>query len=1155
MKKVLIIFFLVLCSFTAGLFSSQKTVAQTPTPMTTADPVCYSQCAAYKFYWNKDYCWDVFQANCTQGKSGTAFTIVKFLFNIWRGGAGSFDISAPFKATFYCAPIVEQCIAPNLHNCDYMCKKDTVFYAPNLNVTSSWLGRNFPGLRYDDTKKTLTATVMNDGMGLATNIDVVVSWGSTKNRDKKVSGGGELIKGTIPMLRFRNALQNGSDTPYKQLGDWIISQSDVLTHFFPPDPTINEIPFYWEKTIPFDANPGEFTKFYLNADPSNTIPEGTETDNTYILEVDKLPTPHKFSVENFKLERKDGSLTDFTAKFDLKNTGEESGDAVIKWFDQKYSEGIDPFATSNQTIAGKSQNSISQPFTIDVSNGSSTCGKIKMMSVIIADADGIQVTYDFPVYLLAGVVEGTIKNSSGRGIANAAITANTGQTTTSDEHGFYHLTGIDKLGRIQISVTHPDYTKTETKEVEIKYNEIDKKFGCEVEGLFVHQDFVLRDIPLTLHLKLKSQSGQPVTGRIIFTGGAGTFTYDDPGQKDITEMEPGQYRTTAMAAGYVTKEIQTVLTPPEQTVEITLEPLGGRNSDEGLGLQTPAKLWDLTIGTGKVDAIAGTKNGKLLVVNTNDNIKKTGLLTFVNPIDGTIIKSVSVPFTVGQLHVALDISYDGRTVGYMYSIREPNEKTKTHTYLKIFDAAGDELGTKDMGKSRAASIEVSPDGYWLYPNQLMNSALYTFTRQEIEGKGGTQPETYSTSETLFFLWDNTMIAKCKEGHCIQTISKNLLRLLGKVKGVSRVIDASRGQDTIAIRTDSTLNYYGKSNWQKDVIRASGFTSMAVTPGGEYVIAATGTGNNTGLKLVLYNRSGNDDTPQFTYKDVRLVEANDRGLFYTSVVSNKLSYYQLGKYNNEYNPTGTQTTGQALFGDFQGYINTEHKFEDFNYLMSWDRITSALYRPKNELTMTTPWGTLALGKETVISRDNNGTLVLLWGQAEINANSPIKTIVIKNKLNDPEKFVEEMDQWIRGTLPADKYVIIENLHTKYVAKSNESGVTVEAVKGDVTVQSGGRKQEVKEGEIAEITGDNEIKVGFNWLRYLGWAILVIIMFIAGLIYSKYRNNPIIKKTIQILKKIIIYIFKNLKILLIFIFRQIKKLIIFIIKKNKKKGGKK
>ena len=41
--------------------------------------MCYSQCAAYKFVWQGDYCYDMFQQNCAMGSGPTIKETIKFL--------------------------------------------------------------------------------------------------------------------------------------------------------------------------------------------------------------------------------------------------------------------------------------------------------------------------------------------------------------------------------------------------------------------------------------------------------------------------------------------------------------------------------------------------------------------------------------------------------------------------------------------------------------------------------------------------------------------------------------------------------------------------------------------------------------------------------------------------------------------------------------------------------------------------------------------------------------------------------------------------------------------------------------------------------------------------------------------------------------------
>jgi len=72
-------------------------------------------------------------------------------------------------------------------------------------------------------------------------------------------------------------------------------------------------------------------------------------------------------------------------------------------------------------------------------------------------------------------------------------------------------------------------------------------------------------------------------------------------------------------------------------------------------------------------------------------------------------------------------------------------------------------------------------------------------------------------------------------------------------------------------------------------------------------------------LTIFDKNGNDVTPKFDYKHVRFVEANDRGIFFTTIVKNKIAYYQLGKYATEYKPPETnKPIGQTSFDRIQIY---------------------------------------------------------------------------------------------------------------------------------------------------------------------------------------------------------------------------------------------
>ena len=530
------------------------------------------------------------------------------------------------------------------------------------------------------------------------------------------------------MLRFRHAQQNGHDTPQQDIIDWLVSQTNV-SNYFPPDPTISELPFFWQTMVPFTAPDGEFTKVIINVDPSKLIPEMTETDNTYILEIDKLPTLHRFSLDNFKYERQTDSLTDYTVSFDLENSGDLSGSAQVKWYEGEYDQNKSPQYTSSNVVNGKSTVSISQPMTVDVSKGSSTCATSKRMTLVIADEEDVKITRGFSIPLFAGELYGHVEDLKGKPIKNALVETSSGQTATTTDSGSYHIRGIPVLGKITVTATHPEYSKPETKEVEIKFD--DNKDDCHIEGLtHTGVDFILQDQDVLFTVIIKDSAGNPVTANVLAANSDWRFNEKVEGTGPLPGMQPGKYLFTISAPGYKTISQDINAVPNNQHLEFTLEKLLGRPDDSSLHLITPKLLWKKTLGQSEriISNMSGAKNGKLLVAYALDNKAKNSNLYFLDLITGRQIKETPVPYALGyEGFVGLDTSYDGGTVGLNVDlgIKKDNERI-----MKVFDSSGNEIGSTTLSRGEggwATSMDVSPDGFYLCPGDLFNKGLHKYT--------------------------------------------------------------------------------------------------------------------------------------------------------------------------------------------------------------------------------------------------------------------------------------------------------------------------------------------------------------------------------------------------------------------------------------------
>lgn len=1108
MKKILAVILIVICLVAVNFILTPIVNAQT----TEGSPgLCYSQCGAYKFFWKGDFCFDMIQKNCTKNFGITdAVSMLKDVYDVVvkQKLVMILDVKPIFQAWFICKPLIEECVAPELEECEEVCEAEPLYYAPNLTVGSDW-GGSFRGLWYDEANKKLFLRVMNNGLGYAWDIGVRLSSGSTDQQDVSGMTMTPYLSETIPELLFLGSRQAAPKGIGEAVTDFLIDQSNFSEYLqkFKSDADNRYIPPLWEKTIDIDAPEGKLTRFVLEVDYDQKIPEASEHDNTYVLEIDKRPTPAQFEFERIEVVRAENSLTNYQVKVTIKNDGDLDGDALVSFYEGNEIGG-NPVYQQKEKVENHNKRVFTAEMTVDVANGSSFCAADKQFLATVKDENGRVRQTRFEIPLHAGEINGRVTDKNDKPLDGVKVEASTGQTAITSKGGYYHLAGIGTLGEVTLTFTHPDYTAAITKKVTISFEEDPTILSsCQIKGL-EHWDInaVMRDQPLRLTVRLKSTKGDLLSGKVLFSGGAGVFSYEVSGEKLIEEMEPGQFRVTASVPGYISKEVQVVITPPDYTLEIILELLAGRPSDEGLTLMTPVKLWEKTIEKGITSALAGAKNGKLLVVNTNDSSVPggvenwTGKLTFINPIDGSIIKSVTVPFSTGQeSDSVLDASYDGRTVAFSCG-------EKGNSFMKIFNASGDELGSVDLGKWSPTEVEVSPDGFYLCP-PLMNSSLYKYTRKEIEGVGDGRD---FQGCGYYFLRDNNMIDECpgkEKGFCILNLARQKVRTLGEGRG--GLFDSSTDGQTIIGRDYAGLTFFGENTWSKELESDPGFLSAAVTPGGDYVIVAQDTARPVN-SLAVFDKNGNDVTPEFDYEHVRFVEANDRGIFFATVIRNEMTYYQLGKYASEYKPPEeNKPTIQTSFGEIQIYNEAEKKFKDVEGTLTWENLSaSALYKTKDKITISTSWGKLTFSAGTVFAKKGSSEPMLIWGQVEVETATPITMVVFKNKLPDAEKLYDAFNQYNQGTLPEDKYALLHNLHTRYLVKSENQKITVQVSQGEVEAVFQGEKINIGEGEKIMIDEDNKISSGRiipTWFYFLGIGIIV-----AVLIFVLFKRRAKIKK---------------------------------------------
>ena len=1113
MKRRLGQIFLALCLLVVFIFLSQKTSFA----YLQNEGVCYSQCAAYKFVWKGDFCYDLFANQCGVSEGNTIIKTIKFLKDIYGVVKDSSGADTIFKAWFVCKPLIQDCIAPQLASCRNVCQSDQTYYGPNLSVGSNWGSADYRGIYYDETNHNLIFKVINNGLGYASDIDVSASWGHTKNRDLIVSGGGMLFTEKIPELLFLGARIGSPKTPGDYITDFLIDESNFAKYLqgFKSDVDNHYIPPAWYKVVPFTAPAGEYTKVIVNVDPNKMIPESNEADNTFILEINDLPLPASYEINKLTAVRSNSnSLTDYMVSFEVKNNGEESGTAHVKWYLGKYEKNKSPLYEQEMVVLPKDKVLFDHPLVMDVSKGGDSCNYSQQYTLVIFDDNGNKQTErEFLVPLFAGSVSGRVVDLFGKKVVGATVTASTGQSSVSNSLGYYHLKGIPVLGNVTLTVTHPDFSKTESKEVEVRFD--DSKDKCHIAGLSHYGvDFTLKDQDVLFTITVKNTSGELISANVFASNSNWRFNETVNGTGSLPGMQPGKYTFTISALGYKTISQDINAVPNDQNLEFVLEKLNGRPNDDTLHLITPTLLWQKKLGSEErvIGNMVGTKNGKLLVVSTKNNRSGARSLFFLDFLTGKQIKEVSVPSSVEeQRYVGLSASYDGGTVGL--TVNPSKGKEKLDVVVKVFDALGNEIGSTTLDKKLSIAMNVSPDGFYLCPYVLLDKGLHKYTRHETKGKGDDSFERNAATCGDFFLRNNNFINNCSDGLCEETIGDEKVRTIGAITEKPFIYDASIDAGTIVARSYKKLYYFGSSSWNKELESDNKYKSVAVSPGGMYTLVTEGSGSHSLLKLKVFGNTGGDKTPDFPYKDVKFVFANDKGLFFASFTTNNLSLYQIGKYNTDYNPKEVTPTPAPMSTSDLSYYQ-DNGFHSAGSITFSNLTPGIIYKADRSvnLNMLNPYGSLSISEGTLFSVDNNHNPILLKGQLAADFNSPKTIYAIKFDRNEMNLFQSKLSQFMEGLLAENEYFIVKNIHTKFVVKNTVNEISVAVDKGEVEVLGDKIQKNIVSGKQISIDNNNLIKES----TYLGSkiyfivGIIIIIALLALIVVKKKILAQKIKK---------------------------------------------
>lgn len=1186
MKKI---FILLILFFGIFLFSPPSSLAYEQT-----EEICYSQCLAYKFIWRGDWCYNLFMNQCSISSGDAAIKTVMILKNLVSSILSGqrkeiVDIGLVFKAFLVCKPLIEECLVPVFRSCEWDCKSDPHSYAPDFAVGSY---QDKPSIYYDKNSKELRFRVINIGDAYAWDIDVAALYGwtrGTKGVDDEINNFQSLFEEKIDHLIFQGARNGPPKNITDYVKDFLIDESRFSSWLqdYKSDAKNYNIPTEWTKTIPFEPKEDALNRIVLKVNYNNTIPEKDWNSNELVYDIDLRPNPPETFIEQIQSELYQTYLKKFQVRLLLKNYGDLT-DEVLLQFREGTTEGEGGLFYEREIVEPVKNTTNEQGqwfnYLIDVNpEGVEYCGVNKKYQIEMTDSLGKKKIKRFSLPIYFPEISGRISNLSGKPVKGAVVKAQTGDEATTNEYGFYRLKVKNLtyfVEKINLTVTHPEYSQTQTKELTISQK--NTLNPCE-DLTFSDVDFVLKDVDVKFTVEVYEKKTGALLDNVFLVatnlegekvGSRVEKTIN--GETPLPEIQPGKFFFTLSKSGYKTLGQIVNAVPENQVLKFYMEKMSGRPNDESLILQKPQLLWEVDLGNEIFVDMRASKNGKLVVFYTSQNKPKTGKLYFFDPFLGPKTKgkktTVSTISNAGNSSASIDTSYDGSITTLCSNDGKTFGKDRGKNWIQLFDNSGNLIGEKEYDNTLATDLcEVSPDGFYLYPYFLMNKGFYEYTRFDTEGlldndKPSLEKVVFGSYRGTYFTPDNSVIGagdqNCTVG--IHSIFGNkLLNCLAGVEGNIVFTDSSSNSETIATLTDNKVYLFksGSKIFEKEATTRKDFLTVGVTPGGDYLIYTTNNEKAPYRIFKIYDKNKKDITPLSEEEqtdlarkgeDVVYVAANDKGIFYASLQHKKLRFYQVGKYTTEYQeetyPTPTKTFLTSGISILQN-----DKFLPLESISFSALSAGAIYKAEQTTSFGLENGTITLTEGTLFSVDNEGNPVLLKGQITADFNSPIKIYAIKFDRYDLGVFQNKLDQFINHQLEEEEYFLVKNIHTKFTVKNEQNTIAVAVEKGEVEVKGKNIEEKVSSGKKITIDKEGSIKKSAYFGEKVYKFLILGVLILGAIFLIIYRNTKTGKLIFKILRKIwetIILVVRKIATFLINLVKNFVKMLKYKIIKNKK-----
>ncbi len=798
--------------------------------------LCYTGCAAWKLYWSGDAVWRYVESYCSMNGTDAAKTLVKYAFNTIRGSADF----GPLIQSLYCVGAIKLNIQPKLEKCQQTCQADMWTYAPDLLVTHG------PGVVYFSDEDQLQIKVYNGGYVYSPAFKVDVYAASTDDRSCHI-----------------------------EPDDWQKIDSYTIDELAPFDINRNSlnIPSQNTHTLNWQAPIDKCSQVKVIVDPDNRIPELGEANtslgnNQYILTINNLPDLPHYQISNIKHNFLDDNLDDVVLTFKIKNTGEMIGRPKIEVKDCYNNRTLRAVKNNLSLAGGDSQDielSIKDLFWPD----EPASFRNRCLEIDAIDENGTAWNRHW-LTIFSATVSGRVVDMTGQPISDATVTLNDDIHVTTDDNGYYKMSGITQYGKFMLTANHPDYDQQAKHEIKLNLNP-DPNDLMQL-GLHLYNiDLILFNEPASLNISC------PTTDYFFRLNG-NYFSYQGNGElakQELAALVPGEYQLVLSKPGYNTQTLNINLQKGEtKNIDCGLQPIEAYLNDNGINFKPKLNdLWTFKLPDDfSPTAAAISPDGSTIFISSSNTRSQQSNL-FIFDQDGKKLAQVDIPEKAAYESAYLESSYDGSRV-------------LVDAYL-IFNRQGELISQRPENKGRGVTANLSWSGDLVCTDVGLYSSSFVPLYTGVWSPELDKPHTLCRfGYAVAFTANGQIIGQCKDttgGLCrLSFWDGSQYTLLNSQVGGYWHVAVTPDSQHILVGADMAghpqVLYLtnGHISWQNPI--ASSASRLSISPAGGYVVVLEPHGGESALRI--FDGQGHElfggEQAGYDFYDVK---ATGQGIFF------------------------------------------------------------------------------------------------------------------------------------------------------------------------------------------------------------------------------------------------------------------------------------